>query len=241
MAAHRINRTTCRDCESPLDGASKTYCKRCACERVKASRKARYAPKGPRAKRTVCKDCEAPLDGPDPVRCRACKSAFDAAKYLRIGKHAPGRADCSVCGRERDGSHKSYCKVCLAAYAAQRRAADPGKVRAQQAAWQKANRDRMPVYKWRSKLVRYGFTKAEADAFLASTDHQCAICDKELVIGQGANGVNVDHDHETGEYRGVLCTPCNTGLGLFRDDIFSLQTAVEYLRTHRKKHLRKVV
>lgn len=39
----------------------------------------------------------------------------------------------------------------------------------------------------------------------------------------------IDHDHDTGKVRGLLCSNCNTGLGLFEDNIEQLKTAIDYL------------
>ena len=47
--------------------------------------------------------------------------------------------------------------------------------------------------------------------------------------GQPLNAVAVDHDHLTNEFRGLLCNGCNKGLGLFRDNIQSLNNAIKYL------------
>jgi hypothetical protein len=40
----------------------------------------------------------------------------------------------------------------------------------------------------------------------------------------------VDHDHETNKIRGLLCSRCNTGLGLFFDNISNLENAILYLK-----------
>lgn len=54
----------------------------------------------------------------------------------------------------------------------------------------------------------------------------CEIC------GQSNNNVSLclDHDHETGEFRGWLCHTCNCGIGFLGDNIEGLQRALEYLR-----------
>lgn len=53
----------------------------------------------------------------------------------------------------------------------------------------------------------------------------CLICQRDLA-GKG----HVDHDHKTGEVRGILCFPCNGGLGQFQEDTAVLSRAIEYLR-----------
>jgi hypothetical protein len=51
----------------------------------------------------------------------------------------------------------------------------------------------------------------------------CSICGETKKL-------QVDHDHDTDNYRGLLCRECNLGLGLFSDNITSLLNAVAYLR-----------
>lgn len=59
----------------------------------------------------------------------------------------------------------------------------------------------------------------------------CAIC--------GSTGrLYVDHDHSSGKVRGMLCNPCNTGLGKFGDDPARLLTAIAYLERHGKTAVR---
>ncbi|ERB55293.1 hypothetical protein N806_29715 [Rhodococcus sp. P27] len=73
----------------------------------------------------------------------------------------------------------------------------------------------------------YGITTDEYWAIYESQGKVCAICKR-------ANGsrkrLSVDHDHATGEVRGLLCTPCNRNvLGHLRDDAQALQRAIGYL------------
>lgn len=55
---------------------------------------------------------------------------------------------------------------------------------------------------------------------------KCAICGE---VFNNPSDACVDHNHETGKVRGLLCKKCNLALGLFNDDIKNMMTAVEYL------------
>jgi Recombination endonuclease VII len=55
----------------------------------------------------------------------------------------------------------------------------------------------------------------------------CAICQKDE--GNFKNGMAVDHDHKTGEVRGLLCWICNKIIGRFRDDHDLLRSAAQYV------------
>jgi len=44
----------------------------------------------------------------------------------------------------------------------------------------------------------------------------------------------MDHNHETGKFRGMLCNHCNRGLGNFKDNINNLQAAINYLQRRDK-------
>lgn len=59
----------------------------------------------------------------------------------------------------------------------------------------------------------------------------CAICGKKTNgRGKENNSLAVDHNHQTGKIRGLLCSNCNTGIGNLRDDIRLLEKAITYLK-----------
>lgn len=110
----------------------------------------------------------------------------------------------------------------------QQRRQDPS-WKEKQAAYQRqyyaANRAKVKErVKERRKMRLYGLTEDEYQAMLGVQDGRCAMC------GQSMKRPHVDHDHETGKVRGLLCKGCNTGLGQFNDSIDSLLDAVAYLQ-----------
>jgi hypothetical protein len=70
-----------------------------------------------------------------------------------------------------------------------------------------------------------GISRAQYVAAESGQDGACAICGQQ----DGDRKLAADHDHETGFYRGLLCTKCNNGLGSFRDSPDLLRKAAEYL------------
>jgi hypothetical protein len=136
----------------------------------------------------------------------------------------------------RDG-HRSECKECSRAirrawYAANRESAIANVKR-----WQQENKDHLNAYrreyrKGRTAAAReghlrrkFGITQADYDALLERQGGGCAICGKP----PGKISLHVDHDHETGEVRGLLCVGCNNALGQFHDDPALLDRAIDYV------------
>ena len=78
--------------------------------------------------------------------------------------------------------------------------------------------------------VKFGITPEDYGQMLAAQGDGCAIC------GNGRNRnspsreyLHIDHDHETGRVRGILCDRCNQVLGHFGDDPALLRRAADYL------------
>ena len=78
------------------------------------------------------------------------------------------------------------------------------------------------------RVNRYGMTFQDLNNRIKDQNGKCLICKREFSNMLPKN-INIDHDHETGEVRGILCVNCNQGLGQFREDVESLKAAIEYL------------
>ena len=89
-----------------------------------------------------------------------------------------------------------------------------------------ANKDKARGYQVK-KL--YGLTLKEYEALVEKQDNKCAVCG---VAGEdSAKGMlHVDHCHDSGEVRGLLCSKCNTALGLLDDDIDRMNALINYAR-----------
>lgn len=97
-------------------------------------------------------------------------------------------------------------------------------------------RKRMLAAKKHAEWIKrtYGITAAEYWAIYRAQGGVCYICRRAKGKDEDGNGrgkmLSVDHDHATGEVRGLLCGPCNKDvLGHLRDSIEALQRAVTYL------------
>jgi len=68
----------------------------------------------------------------------------------------------------------------------------------------------------------YGITQEEFEKLYDRQDGLCAIC-------RVKKASHLDHDHDSGKIRGLLCGGCNRGLGLFEDSVKNLRSAINYL------------
>lgn len=78
----------------------------------------------------------------------------------------------------------------------------------------------------------FGMTEEDHTKMLSEQNGVCAICGKPDPLSQA---LAVDHDHETGVVRGLLCSHCNKGLGLFRENAELLVAAAEYIKKAQSK------
>lgn len=77
--------------------------------------------------------------------------------------------------------------------------------------------------KARVRRHRYGISPEDFKELMLAQDGRCACCDQKTAL-------HVDHCHSTGRVRGLLCSNCNTAIGLLGDDCDRLMSAVAYLQ-----------
>jgi hypothetical protein len=91
--------------------------------------------------------------------------------------------------------------------------------------------ERNPDYRFYESIKsNYGLTRAQYDSLLILQNGVCAIC-RRGPEGSGKKRLTVDHDHRTGEVRGLLCNHCNVALGNLRDDPLVTRAAAAYLES----------
>lgn len=93
--------------------------------------------------------------------------------------------------------------------------------------WRKKNPELNKLTKGTWKPIRrfrkYGITPCDFTRMRIERGDRCDVC------GTVYPKLAIDHDHETGRVRGLLCLNCNTGLGQFRDSVELLNAAIRYL------------
>ena len=174
-------------------------------------------------------------DGRPRSECRQCvRVRVDAWKKANPER---ARANDRAAHRRIRKDPERYAKV-LAQDAARRRAANPRKGKTFTVDCERCGEAFDYVYRQKHRSVcdlcrkhdnawkSYGLTGRQAEELRARG--RCDICGGDQPGGRFGNW-HIDHDHETGEVRGVLCAPCNTSLGLLGDDPARIRRAAEYL------------
>jgi hypothetical protein len=150
-------------------------------------------------------------------RCGRCAAVKPATEFYRQSRNGDGL--------------QSKCKACDKVYRAGRyqrfKASDHEKVRQ----WKLRNPERNRLYKVKAHLkAKYDMTLEDYERMFLRQAGVCAICERPGRRRGGAGPLEVDHDHRTGDVRGLLCGSCNVAIGLLRDAHGVVDRAARYLK-----------
>lgn len=140
----------------------------------------------------------------------------------------------AVTGRTSDG----HCKPCRHEHENN----NPARRERRKRRWRERNPEKVLAIQRANDLKRKGMTVEEYKALFIEQGFRCAICRKaEYTKRKGTvMQLAVDHDHLTGEKRGLLCCNCNRALGLFGDNIQILLAAIDYLKEWSMRNRRQL-
>lgn len=181
--------------------------------------------------------------------CRECRSVEAKARreLYKQRTEMPTSKVCPRCeldvpieqySRSRSNPDKvqTYCVHCQKIRRRERYQADPMRYRAETRRWALENPEKARRNARRSHLrATYGISLEDYEAMLEAQGGRCAICgtdDPGRARGSGLSSFAVDHCHDTGKVRAILCHPCNAGIGLLGEEPDRLIAAAEYLRKH---------
>lgn len=131
--------------------------------------------------------------------------------------------------KKRKDGVSTYCKICQLEYQRSRYANPEVYKQRQMDRTEYLKNRKESVRKWYLKTT-YGMTPGDYQRLFDSNDGKCWICFQPKDYW-----LHVDHNHVTGQIRGLLCNTCNRSLGLFKDDKNILRKAAEYLERFEDK------
>lgn len=95
--------------------------------------------------------------------------------------------------------------------------------------WYLRNRSRrLKAAEDRRRQLLYSMSATEYDQLLNQQNYRCAVCGKPTT--EQTNRLSIDHCHNTGRVRGLLCIKCNSGIGMLQDSPELLFMAMIYLQ-----------
>jgi predicted nucleic acid-binding Zn ribbon protein len=212
--------TQCEWCCGPL-GDHRTFAARFCSQSCKEAARAaaKTAQIASRRAGRICVECAAPIpltaSGKALTCSRQCGVRYQNRRKQEARESGRGvRPNCGSCGRQIPNDRRWGTIFCS--------------FECKQREHSRRSRERSPHY---MRRYLYGITREQYEALLEAQENGCAICRSTEWVGK-ANSPHVDHDHATGAIRGLLCGPCNTGLGNYRDNPSLLRAAANYLEAH---------
>lgn len=180
---------------------------------------------------SICPKCLNPKD-PRSEFCLGCRFPVSLTKKCNGCGNILPRESFSLRKDEKGvWKRRSRCKECeskaTANYRTKLSTGQKENLKEQKKIYNQKNKRKNSNQARIRNVKRWSGNPEEIKSYIESHNKTCEICgEKESIVGT----LHIDHCHSRNAFRGLLCSTCNTGLGLFNDDISKLASAIEYLK-----------
>jgi hypothetical protein len=130
---------------------------------------------------------------------------------------------CNDCVKIQSRSYYNRNRETIIAKASEYQKTKPEVTKRAQKKWRDSNKDTIRNNQW---LRKFGLTTEQVESMFSSQGGHCAICKNPNIK------LCVDHDHTTNKIRGILCSKCNSAIGLLQDSAEVILAAYNYLKEH---------
>ena len=151
--------------------------------------------------------------------CTKCKQDKNVSEFHKDKKKISGLT--------------SWCKDCRNETRKERYWKDPEQGRKRTKKYRESlTQEQRYIANRNTKLKQaYGLTHEQVEEMKRLQDYKCYVCSKQETEA-GSKGLVVDHNHTTRQVRKLLCSTCNTALGLLNEDIKIFTSLIEYVKEH---------
>lgn len=163
------------------------------------------------------------------LQCRSCKDAEPKVKKCN-GCHLIFSIDEYNLRTNGRGGYKrrSRCKLCERKAGREYREKNLDACRARKKRYDQSHPEKVNEWSFKARMKRMGLDHEFVLKYIEQHNGVCEICGDKPSFRKLA----VDHCHITSAMRGLLCSTCNTGIGMFKDDTSLLLKAILYLQKH---------
>ena len=157
-------------------------------------------------------------------KCSKCKVEKSITEFSKNKDCRGGiRNSCRACNNEHNRQYRQTHKKEIAITTALYRQLNKEKI----VEYARAHKENRADYHLQRN---HGLSMGQVREMFSSQRGKCLVCEKQMNMeGRNSGRAHVDHNHQTGKNRGLICDNCNRGLGFFHDNIRSLKNAIIYL------------
>lgn len=150
------------------------------------------------------------------------------------------RKICTKCSEEKDinqfgkdkrhlDGHTSWCRICVNSY-------NNARHHSTKSFYKKDYSSNPNKYTNKRLIAQYGITLEQYNSMLVDQNNSCAVCNRsETALDKNGKlkALSVDHCHDTGKIRGLLCDSCNRAEGFLQSNVDIIRKLADYVEKHK--------